>query len=268
MTGRGGNRGIGIDWTFSNHIGHINNRGETIIHEVGLRCTCGREDTFLGYTEDGAHVPRRRQSLNCAICGGEGYIYRQSRRLVGLVTNISQRKQQMEAGWVQPGDCMLSVKPGITISGGDKIIQTWPQVIPEGQVIQRGAAALNTNALLETNVSEDEDLLWYNAEESIYCEDEDGNTYSSRGGDFILDTSKLIRWVGNQPQKGKLYTIKYTGYLEWLAFFPPDIRRDRDRDLGMRTALRKRHIVRLNADPTITTDDRVPFCSRLGCPIA
>jgi hypothetical protein len=157
------------------------------------------------------------------------------------------------------------VKPDVQISGGDLILYTWGEPIPDGQVIMRGAGGLDDNATRDTGLEDNEDRLWYNAVSSIHCEDEDGTEYVS-GSDFILDTSKIIKWQGNQPQKGKIYTIKYKAYLEWIAFLPPDLRRDRDRDLGLRVGLRKRHVALANENPAARASERSLFCDRLrGC---
>jgi hypothetical protein len=196
---------------------------------------------------------------------GEGYIYRKPRKVVGLVTGIKESKTHMEGGWLLPGDAILSVKPGVQVAGGDRLTATWPQPVPDGQVIYRGAAHLNDNSSKQLNLEENEDRLWYNAASSICCVDVDGNEYSS-DGDFTLDSSKIIKWHGDQPAQGKTYTLKYNAYLEWIAFIPPEIRVDRGRDIGTRVGLRKKHVHNANANPTALATDRVLFCDRMkGC---
>lgn len=261
---RGPDRGLGIDWSFPDHVGQINNRGETVIHEIGMRCPCSIEDTMAGQINRGDRVPRRRTIFRCSRCDGSGYMYRGARKIVAIITSISEDYQRTEAGWGVPGDAIMSVKPNYQVSSGDLITFTWAQPLIGGQVIVRGAATLSDNTARKTDVTEDEDLLHYNAASSIWCEDADGVTY--REGDFKLDGSKLIKWGGNRPRVGLSYTLKYTAYLEWEAFAPPNIRRDRDRDLGTRILLKKRHVATPNEDPTIRQRDRVTFCSRLeGC---
>lgn len=261
--GRGQDRGLGIDWNFPLHRGQIDNRGEAVIHEVGLRCTCNNEDIYAGFTETGAHVSRKRRMINCERCGGEGYLYRRAKKIIGIVTGIRETKTQIEGGWAMPGDSILSVKPGVEISGGDLITFTWPQPIADGQVVRRGASLLSDNATRKLGLESDEDRLWYNAYSSIYCEDEDGYVYESNA-DFILDTSKIIKWTGSSPATGKIYTIKYNAYLEWIAFLPPEIRRDRGRDLGTRVVLRKRHVANPNVE-SASAEDKVLFCDRISC---
>jgi hypothetical protein len=191
-------------------------------------------------------------------------MYRDPRRLVALITSISEDYVRHEQGWAEPGDCIMSPKTHeVTIGGGDRITFTWGQPINEGQVIVRGAGTSSENTARKTNLNEDEDRLWYNAESNIWCEDIDGREYNE-GADFVLDGSKIIRWIGNQPIKHKQYTIKYNAYLEWIAFIPPSIRRDRDRSLGHRVLLRKSHAAFVNENPTASVLDRLPFCDRVS----
>jgi hypothetical protein len=261
---RDANTGLGIDFTFYDHVGHINNRGNTVIHEVGLRCPCDIEDTHAGQVEHG-QVLRQRRVISCDLCGGSGLIFRNARRIVGLVIEITEGFDQKEEGWAEPGDCILSVKPGTVISGGDRITATWEQPINKGQVIVRGAANTSENQARKLNIEEDEDRLHYHAASGIWCEGIDGTRYRE-GSDFVLDGSRLIKWIGNSPAVRTSYTVKYNAFLEWIAWTPPNVRIDRDRDLGTRVPLKKSHAVLVNEDPRASTQDRVPFCDRLrGC---
>jgi len=141
---------------------------------------------------------------------------------------------------------------------------TWSQPVPDGQVLVRGAASTSDNLERKTYLEDNEDRLWYYAADSIWCEDEDGNVYEP--GAFILDGSKIIKWVGNSPRKGKRYSIKYNAYLEWIVFQPPGMRRDRNRDLGARVLLKKSHTILTAEDPRPRANDKVPFCARIqGC---
>jgi len=260
---RGRNRGLGIDWDFRNMSGLINNRGEDVIHEIGMRCTCNNEDLFAGQMEQ-THVPRRRRILGCSRCSSDGYIFRNPKKIVGLVTSISEDQVQTEGGWGVTGDCLLSTHPGYTISAGDLITFTWAQPVPDGQVLVRGAASSSDNLERKTFLEENEDRLWYYAASSIWCEDEDGVVYGP--GSFQLDGSKIIRWGGNSPSKGKKYTIKYDAFLEWVVFQPPAIRRDQNRSLGDRVMLKKSHTVLTAEDPRPRANEKVPFCTRIqGC---
>lgn len=261
MAGRGPYRGLGIDWTFPDHVGQINNRGEELIHEVGMRCTCSVEDSHAGQVER-THVPRKRTTFRCGNCGGTGHIYRNPQKIVALITEVSESMSRQEAGWLVPGDCVMSPKPGYTVSAGDLITFTWSQPVADGQVIVRGAGNLSDNSGRKTNLEINEDLLLYNGDSAIWCEDEDGNVYRG-GADFELDGSKIIRWVGNAPINNKKYVIKYNAFFEWVVFMPPSVRMDANRDLGARVGLKKRHVAAPNEDPTTSARDRVPFCDRL-----
>lgn len=252
--------GSGVDWNFPLTEGLINNRGEDLLHEIGLRCTCNLEDTMAGQINQ-THVPRRRTLVNCHRCGGEGYVFRDPRKIVAMITSISENRERLEGGWAEPGDCIMSVRPGYQITSGDLITFTWGQPISGGQVIVRGAGTASENIERTTNLAANEDRLWYCATDAIWCEDEDGTVYED--GNFKLDGSRIITWLGNQPAVGKKYTVKYNAYLEWIAFQPPNIRRDRNRDLGARVMLRKRHVALLNEDPRLRVGDRVPFCARI-----
>jgi len=255
--------GLGIDWNFPVHHGLIDERGETVIHEIGLRCTCLNEDTMAGEIEQ-THVPRKRVTFRCDICGGMGLIYRDPKKIVALVTGISEDYSRDEQGWLSPGDCLMSPHPEYIVSAGDRITFTWTQPIPDGQVIVRGAGTFSDNSTRKTEIDESEDRLWYHAAKSLWCEDRNGKIYQPNG-DFVLDGSKVIRWVGNRPNLNTPYTIKYEAYIEWKVFTPSGARRDRDRDLGDRVYLRKSHLVNPNDNPQVRTEDRIRFCARLGC---
>lgn len=258
---RDANTGLGIDWTFYDHEGHINNRGNTVIHEIGLRCPCDVEDTHASLAER-TTVLRQRRIIDCDLCGGTGLIFRNPRKIIGLVVEITEDFAQREEGWAEPGDCILSVKPGTVISGGDRITATWKQPINKGQIIVRGAANTSENKARKTNLDENEDLLHYHAASAIWCEGRDGTIYRE-GGDFVLDGSRIIKWISDGPRKTTSYVLKYNAYLEWIAWTPPNVRIDCDRDLGTRVPLKKRHAAIINEDPTASVLDRTPFCDRL-----
>jgi hypothetical protein len=255
------NLGLGIDWNFSSHSGLINNRGEELIHEVGMRCVCQLEDVDAGMVETGSRAQRQRY-FNCSICRGDKYIFRNPQKIVALVVGIRQQKTQIESGWATPGDSMISTHIGYQISSGDLITFPWGQPVPDGQVILRGAAHLGSNSARDTGLEPNEDLLWYNAESAVWVEDEFGKKYEE--GNFSLDGSKIIKWLGNKPADGTRYVIKYNAFLEWVAFTPPEIRRDRNRDLGSRVQLRLRHVSLQNKDPRPRVSDKVPFMARIS----
>lgn len=190
--------------------------------------------------------------------------------MTGLAVSIRQSTKLTDLGVIQPGDMQFSPGPSDDcgarmFSKEDKFIATWPQALDEGQTVVRGAAHLSDNLRLAKNVAEDEDRLWYEPANSLWCEDENGTVYRA-GGDFELGPGKVIRWVGNQPQIGTKYVIKYTAYFEWIAFIPPLDRFDvNNNSLGPLIFLRRKHAVFVNESPYVSDDDRVPLMARISC---
>ena len=228
---------LGVNWSDNHRMqdGLISNRGQVIIHELGITCTC---------RAGGEIVSSIRGSDNKFYCNSceNGILYRKARQIMGLVSGISSNRQLIETGFINPGDCVLSISPNLENppSDFDKITFTWDENVGDGQVIVRGHA-LDRNAQLSPN----EDRLHYQASKSLYCEDEDGKEYF-QDADFYFEGRKIV-WT-NPPEIRKKYTIKYKAYLEWLIFDSPMTRRDRDSDLGYRIILRKKHLVN-NRDP-------------------
>ena len=257
---RGFISGLGIDWNFIQQEGFIVERGDDVIHQTGMRCTCNNEDMHSGMIEQEGAVPRRRKMFSCDICNGYGYIYRDPKKLTVLITGVRQSKNRIEAGFLVPGDCTMSPKPNDFVSGGDLVVFTWTLPISDGQVLVRGSGSMSDNSARNTKLNTDEDRLWYYATKPIWCEDENGNVY--RQGDFTLNGSRVIKWLNTRMSPGTRYVLKYHAYVEWIVFTPPDIRVDNNRDLGTRAALRKRHIAIINEDPRVTMSDRMPFCTR------
>jgi hypothetical protein len=257
---RGRDFGLGIDFNTKSFNGQINSRGTNVIHEIGLRCTCNSGDAPTSYVEQ-THAMNRNRTLGCQLCMGDKVIFRDPKKIVGLITNIKENKISNEAGWLMPGDCVFSPKLGYIISAGDLITFMHVQPIPDGQVIVRGSTNISTNKTFVSNLEENEDRLNYHAHDGIWCEDEDGNTYQSNS-DYSMDSSKIIKWIGARPDVGKRYTIKYRGYLEWIAFAPPVERIDRDTHLGQKVLLRKRHIAIINEDPRPRLNEKVTFKNR------
>lgn len=248
----------------------IQSRGSKMLHEIAISCTCRVADTFAGLVGDG---DQNRRRPFCRKCRGDGWLYRQPAVVIGLATSIRQQRNILDAGVAQPGDMMFS--PSLEspdcatdhrqIGAWDKLTATWTQPLDDGHVLVRGAGTDSENKGLETYLTDDEDRLWYEPGEPIWCEDEDGIVYAG-GADFVLGPGKIIKWIGRRPVARKRYTIKYTAYFEWIAFQPPQERHDRgNRDLGQLVFLRKRHISFVNDSPIALPDDRVPIQSRIKC---
>ena len=244
--------GLGVDYSENHKFqdGLINNRGQVVIHEFGVACTCrggDRSDPVVGASG----------SLNCSRCEN-GILFRQPRQIMGLIVGIGYGKQLAETGFLTPGDCLLSVSPNLADppSDFDKITFTWPENINDGQVIVRGADAVKTEAL-----QANEDRLHYVAAKALHVEDEDGVIYNE-GPDFHFDARKLI-WT-NGPEVNKRFSIKYMAYLEWIVFTSPTSRRDKDGSLGYRIGLRKKHAINLRDPIGEGIEDKLKFNSRVS----
>tara|TARA_R100001530_G_C4277157_1_gene144635 strand:- start:64 stop:837 length:774 start_codon:yes stop_codon:yes gene_type:complete len=238
--------GLGVSWSdnFKSQDGLIANRGQVIVHEVGVSCTCRSgdlRDAVLGASGN----------MNCTKCEN-GWLYKNPRQIMGLMSGISYQRQLNEEGFVSPGDCVLSVSPnlGSPPTDFDRITFTWPEPLGDGQIVIRGADAAR-NPLLNAN----EDLLNYAGAKLIYCEDEGGREYTD--ADFYFEGRKIV-W-NNPPIINTRYTIKYEGYVSWIVFSTPHSRRDRDISLGSRIILRKSHMVNLRTSLDITPVDKVKF---------
>ena len=263
------NVGLGVDFQPGLQSGLIQNRGADMLHEIGIACSkCRPNDVFDGMSGDG----KTRRLPDCDICT-DGWLFRSPLVVRWLATSIRQQKNILDAGIAQPGDMLFSPEPPDTDCGqenrrysqDDKFTATWSQPLNDGQTIIRGAATMMGNKVLRTEIDVTEDRLWYEPESSLWCEDDKGVTYE-QDIDFELGPGKVIRWIGNAPIQGQRYTIKYNAYFEWLAFAPPQERRDRDnRDLGPLIFLRKRHIAFVNSSPVIHDDDRIDLQSRIDC---
>ena len=194
--------------------------GEEVRHLIGMRCWC--------------HGPDGQPDPNCTQHEAGGWLYTNERTIVGLVTDISQRKELMETGAFMPGDCVFSPLSTDLVSEGDKIIFTWPLPYGQGDPLVRGFEAA--------------DRLYYTPVRAIFCMDENRNRYTE-GIDFRF-VGKTIEWSwtgkpasGTKPASGVRYTVKYMAYIEWLAFVPPVERISHGVDMGAKVMLRKKHLV-------------------------
>jgi hypothetical protein len=243
--------GLGVNWSdnFRMQDGLISNRGQVLIHEIGISCTCRSG----GIVKSTTSAPNK---FACSKCEN-GIMYRKPLQIMGLILGISTNRQLVETGFINPGDCVLSVSPNLKVppSDYDKITFTWAENIGDGQVIVRGERHDAPLAL-----EENEDFLYYQGAEAIYCEDEDGKEYFE-GSDFYFEAKKIV-W-NNPPELQKRYAIKYKAYLEWLISDSPMTRRDRDSDLGYRIVLRKKHLVNLRDPIDEKPMDKALFRTRM-----
>jgi len=255
------------DWDFDLLEEFIQERGDDVIVETGVACTCRNGDLYASTIERNG-APASVRIMNCQKCQGDGWIYRNARVIHGLITSIDpgRDKRLLDIGYAIPGDAVFSPSIAIrNLADFDRITLLYPSPINEGQVILRGAAHLEENAHIDTDLEENEDRLWYMAACSIWCEDEDGVVYT-QNADFVLDDRK-IRWEGGRPAVGKLYTIKYFGYLEWIIYAQPFQRVDNARTLGPRLLIRKKHVAFLtgsDADtPAKRTEEQRVFTTKV-----
>lgn len=224
--------GLGVDFNLNLEDGFVEERGEEIIHETAITCpSCNQA---------GVNGSAISDFIYCDKCEGTGLVWRNPIRIKAIITGIRQFFQLVEQGIALPGDAVMSVSPllNLTVSQFDRISFTIPQVVSQGQVIQRG---IRENKY-QTGLEDNEDRLFYEGVETVYCEDVNGIEYKE-GSDFYLK-GRTIVWLKDLT-KGTKYTIKYKGLLEWIAFYPPDERRDVGVSLGPRVLLRKRHVANL-----------------------
>lgn len=232
---------IGVDFNFQRLEELIQARGDEVIHETAVACTCRNGDLHAALINiDGKPANQRR--MDCPQCQGDGFMYRNARRIRGLITSIEagRNRQLLDMGYAVPGDAQFSpsLKAGV-MTDFDKITICGTSPVNEGQVIMRGAHTLEDNVHYVTDLETNEDRLWYRPGCSIWCEDENGVVYS-QGTDFQFVNKKIV-WVGNQPDVKTLYTVKYTAYLEWVIYATPLARFDNGRALGQRCLIRKKH---------------------------
>lgn len=246
---------INNDWDFFLLDDLVQQRGDEVIHEIAVACPCRIEDTYASMIKiDGR--PARVRSLACSQCHGDGFIYRDAQCMKGLLTGIMPANRSLtEFGYASQGNATFSPSLGSRpVEDFDKITMLTSNALNEGQVIIRNAANMSDNQLLDTDLAENEDRLWYHADCSIWCEDDAGHVYSE-GADFQLD-GHVIRWVSGGPSHGQSYVIKYTAFIEWVAYAGPMERFDRGRGLGQRVVLQKKHVYFLNSTEKDTAEKR------------
>lgn len=247
---------INQDWDFPKLEELIEARGDKVIYETGVACTCRNDDALSSFNDkDGS--PAFSRKLICSICQGDGLIFRNAIIINGLLTavNPGANRHLMEAGYAVPGDAIFSPSFNAPVIGDfDRITMLNSVPISEGQVIVRGAGDTGYNKVLDTRLVPTEDRLWYLADQAIHCEDSEGVVYT-QNVDFEL-VDKVVRWIGNKPKKGNVYTLKYTAFLEWITYASPFERFDRNRSLAQRVLLRKKHVYLANGSPADTAVKR------------
>ena len=190
--------------------------GEKVWHSIGTRCWCQGKNGQLDPL--------------CKDHDVTGSVYGPQQTIVGLFTDITQRKELIATGFFLPGDAVFSPLSGYVVSEGDKITLTYPLPHGKGDALVRGM--------------EDSETLLYAPVSPILVIDDQRRTYRFET-DFLF-TGKRIVWQpgGNRPDLGQQYVVKYKGYIDWIAFFPVMERFSHGKDIGQKVLLRKLHLLR------------------------
>lgn len=230
------------DWDLRALESLIQDRGDIVIVETGAACPACRNDDPYAANVTLDNRPAYVRSFACPTCEGNGYIYRNPRKVKGLVTSVRQGNHSLiDAGFSSPGECVFSPSLDAGFVGeGDRITFTNPTQVDKGQIILRGIATKGDNATLKTDLADNEDRLWYMPESIQVCEDANGVSYNV-GADFTINGNR-IQWI-NSPEVGTPYVIKYRAYMEWIVYESPLERYDRGRNLAQRVSLRKKHVI-------------------------
>lgn len=175
-----------------------------------------------------------RADPNCLACKGLGMIWIPSGTIIGMVTNISQQKDLIDAGIASPGDLVLSPSDRYTVSDYDKIQIHWHEGVPyEGQLIRRSYEDFDTANYIITDIIDCLSVDPSTGESTIYKVDED----------FTFSGTK-ITWISdNKPAENDFYSIKYSATVDWICFAPPQPRRERGTNLGQKVIMKKKHLV-------------------------
>lgn len=209
----------------------IRKHGEHVNYFRGHKCTCTLLQTGTSYGDP------NRADPNCAACHGYGIVWISSGQIIGLVTNISQEKELLQAGIASAGDLVFSPDLQQTLSDWDKIQLTWSDGVPwEGQLIQRGTGT--TDEAMYNVVSVPPDGC-------IAVDPTTGNITTYTADVDFSYSGQTITWglSSNQPQANAFYSLKYNAQLDWIVFTPPQPRRERGTNLGQKVILRKKHMV-------------------------
>ena len=221
--------GLNIDLNFESMEGLIGNRGIYVVHEKAMPCTCINMNSRQGAV---GHA-----SPSCSRCYGSGYVWRDPVRMLGLIANMSLQKNMNQIGWIVPGDMSFSPStPAREIADFDRITLTVPTPT-DSQVIMRGKVSFTSPRPNSLKANEDLLILEAGRPQADLLEDEDDVSYQY--GSYKLDGRKVIWTEGAGPSVGKKYSIRYSGFIEYIAWVTPMQRFDRARKLGQHVMLRK-----------------------------
>lgn len=208
----------------------IRQHGEYVSYFRGMKCTCSIPKAGTNYADPNRGDP------SCAACHGLGWIWIPAGQILGLVSNIKQEKELLQAGIASPGDLVFSPQIGTVLSDYDKIQLTWPEGMPfEGELITRSAEAIDNSYY---------GIMSMPVEGCIVVDPTTGGiTNYTSGIDFVFDENTITWLDGHGPAPGTVYSIKYQALIDWIVFAPPQPRRERGTDLGQLVILRKKHAV-------------------------
>ncbi|UOF90785.1 hypothetical protein LSG31_00435 [Fodinisporobacter ferrooxydans] len=212
----------------------IRKHGEWVSYSIGMKCSCTGSMMMTGTSIPDAN----RANPNCQACKGIGLVWIDKGQIFGVVENITQSKELLQAGIAAAGDLILLPDLQVTLSDYDKIQLTWPEGIPfEGELIIKGSGTTDSTMYGVMSVSECISVDPTTGVITNYIPDVD----------FTWDKTqplKQIIWQGsNVPSAGSVYSIKYQALMDWIVFTPPQPRRERGTNLGQRVILRKKHFV-------------------------
>ena len=197
----------------------VRQEGEPVLHSVGTRCWCTGRDGQL--------------DPNCEAHDVTGSVYGEPERLVGLFSDVMQRKELVATGLFIPGDALFSPLSNTVVAEGDKV--TLQKPVPYGS----GDARVRGNG--------DSDPLLYSAVSAMFCMDENRVRYYEKV-DFIFQDKTIVwHWEGKaggaEPAFQTRYTVKYKAFIDFIAFLPPMERFSHGKDIGNKVFLRKLHII-------------------------
>lgn len=226
------NSGINI----STQMDFIRKKGERVDWWIGMKCTCTSSILPTGTNFPDANRP----NPNCKACDGVGRVWTDKKQILGLVENINQHKDLLNAGIVTAGDFVFSPDLRYTLSDYDRIQLKWTQGIPyEGELRTRGTGQTDKSMYGIMSVTK---LSTFDPVSGV-------ETEYKLSTDFTIDAitgnpTNVITWLqGKGPPANAVYSIKYQALMDWIAFIPPQPRRERGTNLGQRVILRKKHLV-------------------------
>ena len=221
---------LGVDFNTEAIEGLIGDRGDLVVHEEAVTCTCkyvNPEKGAVGHANPA-----------CPDCRGRGIMYRSPRQIMGMISGLTLNPLWSNAGWVRPGDMLFTPSNHARWVGNfDRVTLTVPYPIGPGQLIVRGKEAVYSPR--PPSLESSQDYLFWESGRTVatWLEDEDKKIYSP--GSYLLKGRRITWTDGAGPRVGKMYTIKYDALLEFLCWNGPTIVYDRGRDIAQEVVIRR-----------------------------